>query len=160
MNAILRAAEQTVPKATLYRIAAGVALGAIAVALGIAVLRPPMGAVVGYVELAFLAALATWVIAGILRLRLVGFLPSRAKDDDFIPSALKPWILFWLLARLGLLGASMALLLSLVATVIVGSGLNYTARALVYVVVVRAFMDVSFGAALNLGIIVRRRSAS
>ena len=160
MNGILRATAQAVPRATIYRVAAGVALGSAALALGIAfLLRPSMGAVVGYVVWPLLATLVAWVLAGILRLRLVGYLPSQPKDDDFIPRRLQPWIRFWLLARVGLLGAMLALLLAVVVTAVAGRGANYAVEALVYVVLVRMFMDVGFGAAFNLGIITRRRSA-
>ena len=118
-----------------------------------------MGVVVGYVVWPLLAALVAWVVAGILRLRLVGYLPSQPKDDDFIPRGLQPWIRFWLLARFGLLGAMLALLLAVVVTAVAGRGANYAVEALVYVVMVRMFMDVGFGAAFNVGIITRRGSA-
>lgn len=160
MNGILRATAQSVPKATIYRVAGSVALVAAAVALGIAfILRPSMGAVVIYAMWPFLLALLAWVVAGVLRLRLVGYLPGQPKDDDFIPRSLQPWIRFWLLTRFGLLGAMLALLLVVIATVVVGGGFNYSAEALVYVVLVRMFVDLGFGAAFNLGIITRRRSA-
>ena len=159
MNGVLRATAQAVPKATLYGAAVGVALGSAAVAVGIAsLLRPSMGAVVGYLVWPFLAALVAWVVAGISRLRLVGFLPGQPNDDDFIPRALQPWILFWLLSRFGLLGGMLVLLLAIVATAVAGRGANYCIEALVYVVMVRIFMDLGFGAAFNLGIITRRRS--
>jgi hypothetical protein len=161
MNGVLRATAQAIPKATVYRVAAGVALASAAVALGIAaLLRPSMGFVVGYVVWPFLATFAASVIASIFRLRLVGYLPSHPNDDDYIPRALQPWIRFWLLGRLGLLGAMLALLLAIVATAIAGRSLNYCVQALVYVVMVRMCMDVGFGAAFNLGIIKRRRGAS
>jgi hypothetical protein len=159
MNGVLRAAAQAVPKATIFRVVAGVGLGSAAGALGIAfLLRPTFGAVVGYVVWPLLAALLAWVVAGVLRLRLVGYLPSQAKDDDFIPRALQPWIRFWLLARFGLLGAMLAVVLAVVVTAVVGWGVNNAIQAFVYVVMVRMFMDVAFGAAFNLGIIARRRS--
>lgn len=119
-----------------------------------------MGAVVLSVVWPFLAALLAYVVAGISRLRLVGFLKSQANDDDFIPSALQPWIRFWLLSRFGLLGGMLLLLLAIVATAVAGRGANYCFEALVYVVMVRMFMDVVFGAAFNLGIIIRRHGAS
>ncbi|HVM38374.1 MAG TPA: hypothetical protein VM265_08310 [Sphingomicrobium sp.] len=160
MYGILRATAQAVPKATIYRVAAGVALGSAALALWIAfILRPSMGAVVGYVMWPFLMALVAWVVAGILRLRLVGYLPGQPNDDDFIPRALQPWIRFWLLTRFGLLGAMLALLLAVIAAAVAGGAVNYGVEALVYVVLVRMFMDLGFGAALNLGIITHRRSA-
>ena len=160
MNGILRATAQAVPKATIYRVAAGVAFGSAALALGIAfVLRPSMGAVAGYVMWPLLMASAAWVVAGVLRLRMVGYLPSQPKDDDFIPRALQPWIRFWLLTRFGLLGAMIALLLAVIGTAVAGRGVNYVVEALVYVAMVHMFMDLGFGAAFNLGIITRRRSA-
>jgi hypothetical protein len=159
MNGILTATAQAVPKATVYRVAAGVALGSAAIALGIAfVLRPSMGALGGYVIWPFLVALVAWVFAGILRLRLVGYLPGQPNDDDFIPRALQPWIRFWLLTRFGLLGAMLALLLVIIATAVAGRGMNYSVQALVYVVMVHMFMNLCFGAAFNLGIITRRRN--
>lgn len=160
MNGILRATAQAVPKATIYRVAVGVAVGSVGLALGIAVLlRPSMGVVVGYVVWPLLAFLVAWIVAGVLRLRLVGCLPSQPKDDDFIPRGLQPWIRFWLLTRFGLLGAMLVLLLAIVVAAVAGRGANYAVEALVYVVVVRMFMDVGFGAAFNIGIITRRRSA-
>jgi hypothetical protein len=90
---------------------------------------------------------------------LVGYLPGQPNDDDFIPRALQPWIRFWLLARFGLLGALLTLLLVVVATALAGQGVIYGVEALVYVVMVRMFMDLGFGAAFNLRIIARRSSA-
>ncbi len=159
MNGVLRTTARAVPKATIYRVAAGVALGSVALALGIAFLGPSMGALVGYIVWPILAALVASLVAGILRLRLVGYLPSQPKDDDFIPLALQPWIRFWLLARFGLLGATLALLVAIVATAVAGRGVSHALEAFVYVVIVRILMDLGFGAAFNLGIIIRRRSA-
>lgn len=118
-----------------------------------------MGAVVEYLVWPFLTALVVRAVAGISQLRLVGYLPGQPNDDDFIPRALQPWMRFWLLARMGLLVGMLVLLLATVAAVIAGRGANYCIDALVYVVVVRMFMDLAFGAAFNLGIIARRRSA-
>jgi hypothetical protein len=70
---------------------------------------------------------------------------------------LQPWIRFWLLVRFGLLGAMLLLLLAIVGTAIAGGRITHPVDALVYVVIVRMFMDVTFGAAFNVGIIVRRR---
>ena len=160
MNGVLRTTAQAVPKATIYRVAAGVAAVSVVLALGSAfILRPAMGAVVQYLIWPFLMALVAWVVAGILRLRLVGYLPGQPNDDDFIPRALQPWIRFWLLTRFGLLGAMLALLLVIIVTALAKQGVNYGVEALVYVVVVRMFMDLGFGAAFNLGIILRRRIA-
>lgn len=160
MNGVLRATAQTVSKLTLYRTAAGVAVGSAAIAVAIAtLLRPSMGAVFGYLVWPFLAALGAWAVAGISRLRLVGFLPGQPSDDDFIPRTLQPWIRFWLLSRIGLLVGMLVLLLAIVATAVAGQGANYCIEALVYVVVVRVFMDLAFGAAFNLGVITRRRGA-
>ena len=160
MNGVLRATAQTVSKATLYRTAAGVGFGTAAISVAIAMLfRPSMGAVFGYLVWPFLAALVVWAVVGLSRLQLVGYLPGQPNDDDFIPRPLQPWIRFWLLARIGLLVGMLVLVFATVATVIAGRGANYCVEALVYVVVVRMFMDLGFGAAFNLGIITRRRSA-
>src|SRR4051794_2476786 len=133
MNGILMATAQTVPKATIYRVTAGVALGSAVLALSIAfLLRPSLGAVTGYVVWPFLVALIAWVIAGILRLRLVGRLPSQANDDDYIPRPLQPWIRLWLLVRFGLLAALLPILLAIVAAAAAGRGANYAVEALVY----------------------------
>jgi hypothetical protein len=161
MNGVLNATAQTVSKATLYRTAAGLAVGSAAIALAIAaLLRPSMGAVFGYLVWPFLAALVVWAVAGISRLRLIGFLPGQPNDDDFIPRTLQPWIRFWLLSRIGLLVAMLVLLLAVLATAVAGKGASYCVEALVYVTVVRMFMDLVFGAAFNLGIITRRRGAA
>jgi len=149
---------EAVPKATAYRLPTGVALVSAVLALGFtSMFHPTVGVVVGYVIWPFLIALVAWVVAGILRLRLVGYLPGQPKDDDFIPSALQPWIRFWLLTRFGLLGGMVALVLGIVATAMAGWGVNYCIEALIYVVLTRIFIDLGFGAAFNLGIIVRRR---
>lgn len=160
MNGVLKATTQTVSKATVYRLAAAVALGSAATAVGIAsLLQPAMGVVAGYVLWPLLVSLGLWLVASVLRLRLVGFLPSQPNDDDFISPALQPWIRFWLLSRFGLLGAMLLLFLAIVATALAGRGVNYCVQALVYVVMVRLLLDSGFGAAFNLGIITRRRGA-
>jgi hypothetical protein len=155
MNGVLRA----IPKATVYRIAGGVALLSAISAFALAALfRPYLGDVVGYVLVPLLVALLAWAIAVAARLRLVGFLPSEA--DHFISDALRPWIRFWLLVRLGLLGAMLLLLAAIVATAIGGGSINYCVNALVFVVIVRLLVDLVFGAAFNVGIISRRHSPS
>ncbi|MFL6759994.1 hypothetical protein [Sphingomonas sp.] len=118
-----------------------------------------MGAIIGYIVWPLLAVSLAWVVAGISRLRLVGYLPSQPKDDDFIPRALQPWIRLWLLARVGLFGAMVLVFLAIAVTAAVGRGANYCVQALVYLVAARMFMDLGFGAAFNLGMITRRRSA-
>lgn len=151
MNGVLKA----IPKATVYRIAGGVALLSALSAFALAaLLRPYLGDVVGYVFVPLLVALLAWAIAGAVRLRLVGFLPSEA--DHFIPDALRPWIRFWLLVRLGLLGAMLLLLAATVVTASGGGPVNYCVEALVFVVIVRLLVDLIFGAAFNVGIISRR----
>jgi hypothetical protein len=155
MNGVLRATTQTVPKATLYWIAGGVALGFAALALAfVALIHPYLGTVVGYVIVPFLAVLLVWAIIYVVRLGLVGFLPSDA--DHFIPTTLQPWMRFWPVVRFGLLGAMFLLLVAIVGTAIAGGPITYPVEAFVYVVIVRMFMDLAFGAALNLGIISRR----
>ena len=136
------------------------AIPAQAVAVAVAwLLRPSMGAVIGYMVWPFLAVSLVWVVAGISRLQFVGYLPSQPKDDDFIPRALQPWIRLWLVARVGLFGAMLLVFLAIAVTAAVGRDANYCVQALVYLVAVRMFMDLGFGAAFNLGIITRRRSA-
>jgi hypothetical protein len=160
MNGVLRATAHAVPKATIYRVVAGVAVGSAVFSLGIAfIVRPSMVTVIGYIMWPLLVAVAAWIVAGILRLRLVGYLPGQPKDDDFIPRSLQPWIRFWLLTRLGLLGAMLGLSLAVIATAVIGAGLRFSVDALVYIVLVRTLMDLGFGAAFNLGIITRRRKA-
>jgi hypothetical protein len=155
MNGILRATAQTVPKAMLYRVAGGVALGSAALALAfVAIIHPYLGTVVGYVVVPLLAALLVWAIAGVVRLRLVGFLPSDA--DHYIPTTLQPWIRFWLVVRFGLLGAMLLLLVAIVGAAVAGAPITYSVEAFVYVGIVRMFMDLIFGAAFNLCIISRR----
>ena len=154
MNGVLKA----IPKAIVYRVAGGVALLSALSAFAVAaLLRPYLGDVVGYVFVPLLVALLAWAVAGAVRLRVVGFLPSEA--DHFIPDALRPWIRFWLLVRLGLLGALLLLLAAIVITAIVGGPVNYSVNALVFVVIVRMLVDLVFGAAFNVGIISRRHSA-
>lgn len=148
------------PKTTLYHVTGGVGLLSTFVALLIAfILQPDLGAFIGYAAPALVIALIAWAIGGILRLRLVGILPSKSNDDDFIPRALQPWIRFWLLARFGLLAAVLALLLVAILAAIFGQGANHGLEAFVYIIWVRMIFDMGFGAALNFGIIARRRSA-
>jgi hypothetical protein len=118
-----------------------------------------MGVAVGYVLWPLLVALLAWLVASLLRLRVVGFLPAQP-NDDFIAPVLQPWIRFWLLARLGLLGVMLLLLLAIVATALSGRGANYCIQAFVYLVMIRLLMDSGFGAVFNLGIITRRRSVT
>lgn len=159
MNAALKASARAVPKATIYRVAGGVAFGSALVSVAVAALiGPHLGTVAVYALVPLLAALFVWAVAGAARLRLVGFLPSEA--DHFIPPALQPWIRFWLLARFGLLGAMLLLLLGTVVTAVAGGPAKYCIEGLVYVVIVRMLMDLIFGAAFNMGIISRRHSAS
>jgi hypothetical protein len=120
-------------------------------------LRPYLGSVAGYAVWPMLVGLVAWTIAVVARLRLVGLLPSNA--DHFIPTALQPWIRFWLLARLGLLGAVVLLLLAAVAAALPGGPTRYCVEAFVYVVMARIFMDLFFGAVLNVSIITRRHTA-
>ena len=155
MNVILRATAQSLPKATVYRIAGAVALASAALALAfVALFHPYLGTAVGYVIIPLLAAALAWACAGAARLRLVGFLPSDG--DHFIPSVLQPWIRFWLLVRFGLLGAMLLLLAAIIVTVVAGGPVTYPVEAVVYVVIVRIFLDLAFGVAFNLGIIARR----
>lgn len=160
MNGVLKAAARTVSKRTHYRVIARVAFGSVVIALATTtLLHPPMSEVFGHLVWPFLAALLVWAVAGISRLRLVGFLPGQPNDDDFIPPTFRPWIRVWLLSRMGLLVGMLALLLAVVATAIAGRGAIYCIEALVYVVVVRIFMDLACGAAFNLGVITRRRAS-
>ncbi len=154
MNGSLKA----IPKATIYRLAGGVALLSALLAFTVAtLLRPHLGDVVEYVFVPLLVALLAWAIALVVRLRLVGPMPSEA--EHFIPYALRPWIRFWLLVRLGLLGAMLLLLAAVVITAIGGGPVNYCVNALAFVVIIRMLVDLVFGAALNVGIISRRHSA-
>ena len=158
MNGALRLDAQTVPKATLYRMAGGVAFGSAALTLVfVVIVHPYLGTVVGYVFVPLLAGLLVWAISGIVRLRLVGFLPSDA--ERFIPTTLLPWIRYWLIARIGLLGAMFLLLIAIVGTAVASGRITYPVEAIVYLVIVHMAMELAFGAAFNLGIISRRRNA-
>ena len=157
MNGALKATAQPWPKPVVYWVAGGVALGSTVLAIAfVALVHPYLGTVVGYVFVPLLAALLVWAIAGAVRLKLVGFLSSDA--DHFIPPRLQPWIRFWLVARLGLLGTIALLIVAIVGTVLAGGTASYSVEALVYVVIVRMFMDLIFGAAFNLGIVSRRHT--
>lgn len=52
----------------------------------------------------------------------------------------------------------LALLLAVIATAVARWGVQYAVDELIYVVLVKVFMDLGFGAAFNLGIIMRRRT--
>jgi hypothetical protein len=157
MNGDQEATAQTLSKTAVYRVGGGVAVGSTALALAFVMLvQPYLGNVVGYVLVPLLTALLVWAVAGIVRLKLVGFLPSDA--DHFIPPRLQPWIRFWLLVRFGLLGAMALLLVGSIGTALAGGLISYTVEALVYVVMVHMFMDLIFGAAFNIGIVSHRHT--
>lgn len=157
MKSALKATAQTVPKATIYPVAGSVAFGAAVAAVAVsALVRAILGTVSLYGFVPLLVALAAWAVAGVARLRLVGFLPSEA--DHLIPAVLQPWIRFWLLARFGLLGAMLLLLLATIVTALAGGPAKLCFEAFIYVVIVRMFMDLIFGAAFNVGIIARRHT--
>jgi hypothetical protein len=72
MNAALKATAQAVPKATIYRVAGGVALGAAIASFAIAsLLHPYLGSVFLYAAFPLLAAFALFIILAVVRLRLV-----------------------------------------------------------------------------------------
>ena len=159
MNAALKATAQAVPKVIIYRVTGGVALGAAIASFAFAsLLRPYLGSVVLYGAVPLLAAFAVFLIVAVVRLRLVGLLPSEA--EHLIPSVLRPWIVFWLLSRLGLLGSMALLLATLIATALAGGQVQYAVNALICIILLRMFMDCVFGVAFNVGVISSRPSAS
>lgn len=158
MNNALRASARTVSKGTIYRIAGSI--GPLSAAFGSVVaayVQPDLGTVFGYVAVPLLLTLLGWALVGILRLRLVGFLPSDA--DHLVPAGLKPWIRWWLLVRFGLLSGGLLLIPAIVVAAVAGVGVASFVHALVYLAILLMFLDLVFGTALNAGIITRRASA-
>ena len=158
MEGVLNVGVGTLTRQSLVGVSVGIAVGSAAVALCVTwLLHPNLGAVL-FMQCPFLLALAIWLIAGVTRLRLVGFLPSNA--DHLIPTRLQPWIRLWLLVRFGLLVGWTIPIVAIIATAILGGPVRYCVEALVYLVWLRIFLDLCFGSAFNIGIVVGRQSAA
>jgi hypothetical protein len=158
MSDALKASAQAISKPTVCGVSGSVAVLAAAAALAIAgFARPYLGDVIGYIVFPLFLSIGAWIVAGVLRLRLVGYLPSEA--EHLIPKRLRPWIHFWLLARFGLLGSMLIMLVVAIGMAIAGNRIASAVDALVYVVILRIFLDMIFGAVFNFGIISRRHAA-
>ncbi len=156
MNSALKASMEAMPERTIYSVASGVAVAGAAMPLAlVAILRPSLGVIVGYALGPLLLALAGWLLFAVLRLGMVGFLPSEA--DGLIPPRLVPWIRSWLLVGFGLLGSLLLVVLAGVVMAIAHGPFGRAIEALVYVVWFRIFLDAIFGAAFNAGVISSRR---
>ena len=148
-----------VPTRRIYRIAASVAFLSATLALAVvAYVQPYLGTVVSYVAVPLLVTLVAWMLVWILRLRLVGFLPSD--PNHLIPAALRPWIRSWLLVRFGLLFGWLILIVAIVVAAVAGFGLAYCVNALVYLVLFRGFLDLLFSTAINVGVITGRANGA
>ena len=159
MNSHSEKLPLTVPKATVYRVAGGVALGCAIAALAVAaVFRPDLGSVIGYLILPLLLVMAASSVAFLARLRIIGFLPSEA--DQIIPTALQPWIRAWLVSRRGLLGAVLLVALFVIGRAVAGGPARYGVDAFVYLVLGHMFLDLVFWTVLNVAIIRGRGGAS
>ena len=158
MNGVRKATLRTVPAATFSLVAGGVALASALAAFAVAaVVRPYLGDVFEQALVPLLASLVVWTVAGVVRLRLVGFLPSDA--DRLIPSALQPWIRWWLVVHSGLLGAWLLLSVAAALTALAGEPVRLVIDALIYVVLVHMFVALVGSAALNVGIISHHHSS-
>ena len=157
MNSVLGIGGAPIASKAFFAIAGGIAVGSAVIAFAlVAIYHPYLGDVVGLGLWPFLVAMIVWLIAGVSRLRIVGFLPSKA--DHLIPTGLRPWIRFWLLVRVGLFGGWTLLIVAIVGAAIWGSPLRYLVEALVYLVWLRLFLDLCFGSAFNIGIIFGRHN--
>lgn len=159
MNAALKATIATIPVRTIRAVFGSVTVGATAVLLlVVGLLHPSLGVVVGYAFVPLALAAASWAILVAVRLYVVGALPGDVNDDDVIPRTLQPWIRCWLLARFGLLGSGLLLIL-------IGAGVAIVQRhwvgvviqAFVYLMWGRMLSDAVFGAIFNAGVISGRR---
>ncbi|MGZ2412617.1 hypothetical protein ACUXST_002046 [Sphingomonas sp. F9_3S_D5_B_2] len=159
MNAALKATVAAVPERTIKVVCGSVAVGAAAIILLIVGLfRPSLGAVVSYGLIPLAIAVVAWGILAFIRLRLVGFMPSDARDADVIPRRLQPWIRGWLLVRWGLLGSGLLLVLVGVAAGIAQRDLlGVVIQAFVYLAWGRMLLDAVFGATFNASVISSRR---
>src|SRR5215472_2723597 len=150
MNGVLRATTESLSKGTIRRFLISLAVGsAISASAAAALFDPPW--TLGWEILVPLAiAGALWAVAFLVRLRVVGFLPTDAYR--LIPTALQPWIRFWFLLRSGLIGGCALLLLAAIATALASGPTLYPLEALLYLVLVQVLTDGLFGAVFNIGI--------
>jgi hypothetical protein len=158
MNGVLKATTESLSKATIRRFLISIAVGSAISALAADVLlgHPWIRGWTFLVPLSM--AWGLWVIAFVVRLRFVGFLPTDAYR--LIPAALQPWIRFWFLMRTGLLGGWALLLLAAVGTALVGGPIHYPLEAFFYLVLAQVLLDGLFGAVFNIGLVKGRQSAA
>lgn len=144
-----------VPDRTIYGVAGSVAVGSAVLALGlVAFSRVPFGAMVDYALVPFFAVLAARIFVGVLRWRMVGFVPTE--NEGLIPTRLKPWIRSWLLIRFGLLGSWLLLIFAAVVAAIAHGPFGQVIYAFVCVVWFHVFLDLISGAIPNAGLISSR----
>lgn len=157
MNGVLKTSAQAIPRATIYRVAGTIAVLAAALSVAVStIFHPYLGTVVLYAAAPFVTAMLIWAVAFIARLRLVGFLPSAC--DHFIPPGLRPWLQFWLMFRFGLLGSILLLLVIVTVSAVLGGPIQDLVAGVIYLIWLRLFVDVLFGAAFNIGVISRRHA--
>jgi len=81
MNNALKASMRAVPVRMLYAIGGTAAVAGAAIPLAVAAIGlAPFGVFVGYALVPFLVAFAAYVLLVVLRLRIVGFLPTTLRD--------------------------------------------------------------------------------
>jgi hypothetical protein len=151
MNNALKASIRAIPERTVYAAAGSIAVAGAAIPILVVAGGANLGVVVGYALLPFAIALVLWTAAWAARLRMVGSLPNDAAG--LIPARLEPWIRAWLLIRLGLLASALLLIAAAIATAMAHGRFGYVIEAFVYAVWLRLFLDLVFGATLNVGMI-------
>src|SRR3954469_15541645 len=151
MNNALKASIRAIPERTVYAAAGSIAVAGAAIPVLAVASGADLGVGVGSALLPFAIALVLWAAAWAARLRMVGFLPSDT--GGLIPARLEPWIRAWRLIRVGLLASTLLLIAAAVATAIAHGRFGYVIKAFVYAVWLRLFLDLVFGATLNVGII-------
>ena len=121
----------------------------------VASLLADFGTVIDYVTAPLVATLAVWIVVGVVRLCVVGFL--RTEDDDLIPPVFDRWFDGWFALRRGLSGALLLLWVAFIASAVSGGPVRICFEALVYLAFLYIVLNLGFGTALNIGILSRRR---
>jgi len=154
MNGALKASIRALPERTIYAVTGCVALLGATIAV-IVVDRVGLGAIINDALVPFAVALIVWLVLGLARIRIVGFLPTGTEEP--IPASLQPWIRSWLLVRFGLLGSALLLIIGAVVTAVVHGPLGSFVQAFACVVWFRILLDLIFGATFNAGVLYGRR---
>jgi hypothetical protein len=155
VNGPLKTFAQKIPESTIKLVSGSVAVAGAALSLLSAVaIGPNLGVVMVFALPPVLVAIVAFLVTAVLRLRLVGFLTNPS--DDVIPKRLQPWIRWWLLLRFGLLGSGFLLIVSAIAVAVLRGPVSVWIQALVYLFILRLLLDMTFGTAFDVGMILTR----